>query len=39
MRGQTDKKITSMLVIPTFLSFELADVFFKYGSRLFFKKL
>ena len=37
-RGQTDKKITSTLVIQTFISFELADNFFKYGSRLFFKK-
>ena len=27
-----------MLVIQTFLSFELADIFIKYGSRLFFKK-
>ena len=37
-RGQTDKTITSMLVIQTFLSFELAGIFLKYGSRLFFKK-
>ena len=36
--GQTDKKLTSTLVIWTFLSFELADIFLKYGSRLFFKK-
>ena len=27
-----------MLVIQTFLSFELADIFLKYGSCLFFKK-
>ena len=27
-----------MLVIRTFLSFELDDTFLKYGSRLFFKK-
>ena len=33
-KGQTDKKI----IIQTFLSFELADIFLKYGSRLFFKK-
>ena len=38
IRGQTDKKLTSTLVIWTFLSFELADIFFKYGSLLFFKK-
>ena len=38
IRGRTDKKLTSMLVIQTFLSFELADIFLKYGSRLFFKK-
>ena len=37
-RGRTDKKLTSTLVIRTFLSFELADIFLKYGSRLFFKK-
>ena len=37
-RGRTDKKLTSMLVIRIFLSFELADIFLKYGSRLFFKK-
>ena len=37
-RGRTDKKLTSTLVIQTFLSFELADIFLKYGSRLFFKK-
>ena len=34
----TDKKLTSTLVIQNFLSFELADIFLKYGSRLFFKK-
>ena len=38
-RGQTDKKLTSTLVIPTFLSCELADIFLKYASLLFFKKL
>ena len=38
IRGQTDKKLTSTLVIQTFLSFELADIFLKYGSCLFFKK-
>ena len=38
IRGQTDKKLTSTLVIQTFLIFELADIFLKYGSRLFFKK-
>ena len=27
IRGQTDKKLTSMLVIRNFLSFELADIF------------
>ena len=37
-RGQTDKKLTSMLVIRNFLSFELADIFLNYGSLLFFKK-
>ena len=37
-RGRTDKKLTSTLVIQIFLSFELADIFLKYGSRLFFKK-
>ena len=37
-RGWTDKKLTSTLVIRPFLSFELADIFLKYGSRLFFKK-
>ena len=37
-RGRTDKKLTSTLVIRTFLSFELPDIFKKYGSRLFFKK-
>ena len=37
-RGRTDKELTSTLVIRTFLSFELADIFLKYGSRLFFKK-
>ena len=37
-REQTDKKLTSRLVIRTFLSFELADIFLKYGSHLFFKK-
>ena len=38
IRGQTDKKLTSTLVIWTFLSFELTDIFLKYGSLLFFKK-
>ena len=37
-RGRTDTKLTSTLVIRTFLSFELADIFKKYGSRLFLKK-
>ena len=37
-RGRTDKKLTNTLVIWTFLSFELADIFLNYGSRLFFKK-
>ena len=37
-RGRTDKKSTSTLVIRTFLSFELANIFLKYGSHLFFKK-
>ena len=37
-RGRTDKKLTITLVIRTFLSFNLANIFFKYGSRLFFKK-
>ena len=37
-RGRTDKKLTITLVIQTFLSFELADIFFKYGSRLLKKK-
>ena len=37
-RGKTDKKLTSTLVIRTFLSFELTDIFKKYGSLLFFKK-
>ena len=27
IRGQTDKKLTDMLVIWTFLSFELGDIF------------
>ena len=30
-RGQTDKKLTSTLVIWTFLSFELADIFKSMG--------
>ena len=38
IRGRTDKKLTSTLVIRTFLSFELADILLKYGSLLFFKK-
>ena len=38
IRGRTDKKLTSTLVIRTFLSFELPNIFLKYGSRLFFKK-
>ena len=38
IRGRTDKKLTSTLVIRTFLSFELADIFLKYWGRLFFKK-
>ena len=37
-RGRTDKKLTSTLVIWTFLSFELADIVLKYESRLFFKR-
>ena len=27
IRGQTDKKLTSTLIIQTFLIFELADIF------------
>ena len=38
IRGRTDKKLTSTLVIRTFISFELPDIFIKHGSRLFFKK-
>ena len=38
IRRRTDKKLTSTLVIRTFLSFELADIVLKYGCRLFFKK-
>ena len=38
IRGRTDKKLISTLVIRTFLSFELPVIFFKYGSLLFFKK-
>ena len=38
IRGRTDKKLTSTLVIQNFFSFELADIFLKYGSSLFFKK-
>ena len=37
-RGQTDKKLTSTLVIWTFSSFELANILKKYGIHLFFKK-
>ena len=37
IRGRTDKKLTSTLVIRTFLSFELADIFYKYGSLLLLK--
>ena len=37
-RGRTDKKLTSTLVIQTFLSFDLPHIFLKCGSRLFFKK-
>ena len=37
-RGRTDKKLTGTLVIQTFLSFDLVDIFLKYGSLLFFKK-
>ena len=37
-RGRTGKKLTSTLVIQTFLSFDLADIFKKYGSLLIFKK-
>ena len=36
-RGQTDKKLTNTLVILNFLSFELANMFFKYGSILLLK--
>ena len=36
--GRTDENTTSTLVIRTCLSFELAIIFIKYGSRLFFKK-
>ena len=36
--GRTDKRLTSTLVIRIFLSFDLADIFLKYGSCLFFKK-
>ena len=38
IRGRTDKKWTSTLVIRTFLSFELADIFKEYGSLLIFKE-
>ena len=38
IRGPTDKKLTSTLVIWTFLRFELAVIFLKYWSRSFFKK-
>ena len=38
IRGRTDKKLTSTLVIWTCFSFELANIFLKYGSPLFFKK-
>ena len=38
-RGLTDKKCTSTLLIRTFLSFELADIFLKYGSLLFLKNI
>ena len=31
VRGRTDKKLTSMLVIRTFLSSELADIFKSMG--------
>ena len=37
IRGRTDKKLTSTLVIQTFLSFKLADIFEKYGSLLLLK--
>ena len=37
IQGRTDKKLTTALVIRIFLSFELADIFLKYGS-LFFQK-
>ena len=36
-RGRTDKKLTSTLVIRKNLSFELADIFLKYGSLLLLK--
>ena len=37
--GQTDKKLTNTLVIRTFLSFELADIFLSMGVVYFSKKL
>ena len=37
-RGRTDKKLTSTLVIQTFLSFELADFFFKVWESFIFQK-
>ena len=36
--GQTDKKLTSIVVIWTFLSFELADIFKAMGVVYFSKK-
>ena len=38
-RGRTDKKLTSTLVIRTFLSFELPDIFQTMGVVYFSKKL
>ena len=37
-RGRTDKKLTSTLVIRTFLSFELADIFKSMGLVYFSKR-
>ena len=38
-RGRTDKTLTSTLVIRTFLSFELPDIFKSMGVVYFSKKL
>ena len=38
IRGRTGKIFTSTLVIQTFLSYKLANMFLNYGSCLFFKK-